>query len=272
MADRRRAWQLIAGIGTCLALLSLVRASGSATAPTVVRVLTYNIHHGEGRDGELDLPRLSRVITSAEPDLVALQEVDVGTTRVNGVNQLETLAQLTGLQAQFGKAMDYMGGGYGVAVLSRWPVVGTDNEPLPGSPDREPRTELTVRVRVDDGGPVLQFTSTHLDQSRLDERLIQAEYLNELLIRDEDLPGILAGDLNARPGTEVMQIFEPWWRVALPFDPAETTTSRRRRLRGDHVLFRPATGWRQIESRFIDDTVASDHRPVLAVLEWTGTP
>ena len=73
--------------------------------------------------------------------------------------------------------------------------------------------------------------------------------------------------MNARPGTDVMKIFEPWWTVALPFDPGATTdpgpttASRRPRLRGDHVLFRPARGWRQIESRFIDDTVTSDHRP-----------
>jgi endonuclease/exonuclease/phosphatase family metal-dependent hydrolase len=234
-------------------------------------VLTYNIHHGEGRDGLLDLPRLSQVITSAQPDLVALQEVDVETTRVGGVNQLDTLARLLGMQATFGKAMDYMGGGYGVAVLSRWPIVETDNEPLPSSPDREPRTELTVEVRAGRDGPLIQFTSTHLDQVRPDERLTQAEYLNELLIRD-DVPGILAGDMNARPNTEVMKIFEPWWTVALPFDPGATTTPPRPLLRGDHVLFRPAARWRQIESRFIDDTVASDHRPVLVVLEWIGPP
>jgi endonuclease/exonuclease/phosphatase family metal-dependent hydrolase len=99
--------------------------------------------------------------------------------------------------------------------------------------------------------------------------LTQAEYLNELLIRN-DVPGILAGDMNSRPNTDVMKIFEPWWTVALPFDPGATTTPPRPLLRGDHVLFRPAAGWRQVESRFIDDTVASDHRPVLVVLEWLG--
>ena len=113
---------------TSVVLLVLVWASGSANAPTTVRVLTYNIHHGEGRDGELDLPRLGRVITSVQPDLVALQEVDVGTSRVGGVDQLAELARLTGMHAQFGKAMDYMGGGYGVAVLSRWSLESTENQ------------------------------------------------------------------------------------------------------------------------------------------------
>ena len=257
-------------IATSFVLL-LAWTLASASAPATVRVLTYNIHHGEGRDGEFDVPRLARVITSVQPDLVALQEVDVGTSRASGVNQVSELARLTGMYAQFGKAMDYKGGGYGVAVLSRWRFVSTKNQALPGSPDREPRTGLTVQVRAGKRGPVLQFTSTHFDQASPEDRLAQAEYLNELLIRD-DVPGILAGDMNARPDTDVMKIFQPWWTEVPPVDQAPTTAPPRPLLRGDHVLFRPAGTWRPIESRFIDETVASDHRPLMVVLEWTGKP
>ena len=99
--------------------------------------------------------------------------------------------------------------------------------------------------------------------------MAQADYLNKLLIRD-DVPVILAGDMNARPDSDVMKIFEPGWIEALPVDPASATEPLRRGPRGDHVLFRPAQAWRAIESRFVDETVASDHRPVLVVLEWTG--
>jgi endonuclease/exonuclease/phosphatase family metal-dependent hydrolase len=269
MVDAHGGKRLIIRITTSCILLLSVWARGSAAPPATVRVLTYNIHHGEGRDREFDVPRQSRVIASVQPDLVALQEVDVGTARASGVNQVTELARLTGMYAQFGKAMDYMGGGYGVAVLSRWPFLSTKNQALPGSPEREPRTGLTVQVRAGKRGPVLQFTSTHFDQASLEDRLAQAEYLNELLVRD-DVPGILAGDMNARPDTEVMKIFQPWWTEVPLSDPAPTTTPPRPALRGDHVLFRPAASWRPIESRFIDETVASDHRPVLVVLEWTG--
>jgi endonuclease/exonuclease/phosphatase family metal-dependent hydrolase len=269
MVDAQSLKRVVVRVVTSVALVLLVWAFGSANTPISIRVLTYNIHHGEGRDGEFDLSRLSQVITSVQPDLVALQEVDVGTARASAVNQLAELARLTGMYAQFGKAMDYMGGDYGVAVLSRWPFLSAENQPLPSSPDREPRTALTVRVRAGERGPVVQFTSTHFDQARLEDRLAQAAYLNELLIRD-DGPGILGADLNARAGTEVMKMFEPWWAEISPADPAPTTTPPRPTLRGDHVLFRPAGSWRPIESRIIDDTVASDHRPVLVVLEWTG--
>ena len=53
-----------------------------------VRVLTYNIHHGEGMDGKIDLERIAAVIKRLEPDVVALQEVDVKTTRSQGVDQV----------------------------------------------------------------------------------------------------------------------------------------------------------------------------------------
>jgi endonuclease/exonuclease/phosphatase family metal-dependent hydrolase len=254
---------------TAFVLLLMPGTLGFAR-PATIRVLSYNIHHGEGRDGEFDLPRQSRLIMSVRPDLVALQEIDVGTTRASGVDQVRELARLTGMYAEFGKAMDYMGGGYGVAVLSRWPFLSTQNRALPGSPDREPRIALTVQVRAGEDTPLLQFTSTHFDQGSPDDRLLQAEYLNELLIRD-DVPGILAGDFNARPDTEVMKIFQPWWTEAPPDDPPLPVVPQRPALRGDHILFRPAAAWRSIEYRLIDDTVASDHRPILVVLERTGT-
>src|ERR1700676_740149 len=218
-------------IFSSLLLLLLVWAGGDQTVPGTLRVLTYNIHHGEGTDGRFDLSRLAEVIKSVQPDVVALQEVDRGTERSGGVDQLAELERLTDMHAEFGKAMDYSGGGYGVAVLSRWPLLSTGNHPLPGSPDREPRTALTVQVGSGAGGPLLQFTSTHLDQGRdPDNRLAQAKYLNELLVRREGPPTILAGDMNSRPDTEVMQTFEPQWTIAGAVDPSPTTPSGRPRL------------------------------------------
>ncbi|HWW87780.1 MAG TPA: endonuclease/exonuclease/phosphatase family protein [Vicinamibacterales bacterium] len=260
-------------IFSSLLLLLLVWAGDDQTVPRTFRVLTYNIHHGEGTDGRVDLSRLAEVMRGVQPDIVALQEVDQGTERSGGVDQLAELGRLTDLHAaEFGKTMDYWGGRYGVAVLSRWPVSSTKNHPLPGSPDREPRTALTVQVEpAGERGPVLEFTSTHLDQGRDPEnRLAQARSLNELLVRDEGQPTILAGDMNSRPDTEVMEIFEARWAVASAVDPSPTTPSGRPRSRVDHVLFRPVESWRVLESRVIDERLASDHRPVLVVLEWMG--
>jgi endonuclease/exonuclease/phosphatase family metal-dependent hydrolase len=261
---------VVTRIFSAFLLLLLWDGGSQASAPTL-RVLTYNIHHGEGTDGRFDLSRLADVMTSVHPDLVALQEVDQGTERVSGVSELTELARLTDMHPAFGRAMDYLGGQYGVAVLSRWPLLRAHNDPLPGLADREPRTALTVEVDAGDGGPLVEFTCTHLDQMRDPEnRLAQARTLNTRLVHEDGRATILAGDLNARPGTEVMALFDERWTDPPAEDPSPTSPSGRPRLRVDYVLVRPAASWRVIESRIIDEPVASDHRPLLVVLEWTG--
>ena len=250
-------------------LLLLVGARGNHSDPIRVRVLTYNIHHGEGTDRRFDLWRLAEVMMSVQPDIIALQEVDRGTDRAGGLDQLAELQRLLGMHAEFGKALDYAGGGYGVAVMARWPLLNPVNHPLPNSPDSEPRTALTVHLRTSETGLLLRFTSTHLAQGRgSGDRLLQARYLNELLLADDEQPSILAGDLNARPGTDAMEVFDTHWTNAAAVGPPQTVPTRRRRQRGDYVLFRPAENWRVIETRVIDDRLASDHRPLLTVLEW----
>ena len=252
-------------------LLLLVGARGNHSDPVRVRVLTYNIHHGEGTDRRFDLWRLAEVMMSVQPDIISLQEVDRGTDRAGGLDQLAELQRLLGMHAEFGKALDYAGGGYGVAVMARWPLLNPVNHPLPNSPDNEPRTALTVHLRTSEAGPLLRFTSTHLAQGRSSgDRLLQARYLNDLLLSDDELPSILAGDLNARPGTDAMEVFDAHWTNATVVGLRQTVPTGRRRLRGDYVLFRPAESWRVIESRVIDDRLASDHRPLLTVLEWIG--
>jgi endonuclease/exonuclease/phosphatase family metal-dependent hydrolase len=256
---------------SCVFLLLLLWDGGAQTSAPTLRVLTYNIHHGEGTDGRFDLSRLAGVVTSVKADLVALQEVDQGTERASGVSELTELARLTDLHPAFGRAMDYLGGQYGVAVLSRWPLLRAHNDPLPSLADREPRTALTVEVDAGEGGPLIEFTCTHLDQMRDPEnRLAQARTLNTRLVHEDGRATILAGDMNARPGTEVMALFDQRWTDPPAADPSPTAPSGRPRLRVDYVLVRPAASWRVIESRIIDEPVASDHRPLLVVLEWTG--
>jgi endonuclease/exonuclease/phosphatase family metal-dependent hydrolase len=259
----RRSW-------VALLFVALLWLPAGAGGWPVVRVLTYNIHHGEGMDGEFDLARLARVIESTQADLVALQEVDQGTQRASGVNQLTELGRLTRLHSAFGKAMDFQGGEYGVGVLSRWPLKQVEIHPLPDPADREPRTSLTVVVNVGRRGPLLHFTSTHLDSGRdLANRVAQADELNHFLVRSDDALAILAGDLNSQLQTPVMQTLETNWSNVSPEDlPPPIPTGRPGRV--DHVLVRPLNGWRVVEATVVDEPIASDHRPVLVVLEWTG--
>jgi endonuclease/exonuclease/phosphatase family metal-dependent hydrolase len=231
-----------------------------------VRVLTYNIHHGEGTDGRFDYERLARIIRNVEPDLVALQELDQKTQRAGGLDQPAELARQTGLSVAFGKAIDYAGGGYGNAILSRWPLLETKNNPLPASAGHEKRAVLAVRVKPNRQGATFWFAATHLDHTREEsERLAQVARLNELFVGGD--PILLAGDLNAVPESKAMRTLLAQWTDAAAVSPQPTIPSANPRSRIDYVLFRPADGWRVVETRVLDEPVASDHRPVLAVLE-----
>jgi len=237
--------------------------------PIRLRVLTYNIHHGEGTDGVFDLERIAAVIKSVEPDLVALQEVDRNTGRSGGVDQAAELARLTGLEFYFGKAMDYDGGEYGEAILTRFSFEWSRTYPLSAEEDKEPRAMAVVVVDLPDGNR-LGFVGTHLDHTRdPTSRLMQVSEINELFSNRARgaPPFILAGDLNATVDREEMQILLEIWGDAATEKPEPTIPVVEPSRRIDYVLYTPWYRFQVVETRVLDEQVASDHRPVLAVLD-----
>lgn len=259
-----------------LAILGLCGCAGRAAAelPTELRLLTYNIHHAEGLDGKFDLPRIAEVIKSASPDVVALQEVDQGTARAGGVDQPAELARLTGLQCIFGRNIDFQGGGYGTAILSRLPVKARTSHKLPSFYDGEQRGVQLVELG-DAGEPGLVFLCTHLDYRPDDrERLASAQTINALAAKYGDRLMALAGDLNAEPQSRVIRELQTRWQIvglsphsnATQAAPLFTFPATSPRKAIDYVLVRPADRWQMVEVRVLDERVASDHRPLLAVM------
>jgi endonuclease/exonuclease/phosphatase family metal-dependent hydrolase len=235
---------LLSYLATCAALAAQVT------------VLSYNIRHGEGADGRIDLERIAAVIRSAKPDLVALQEVDRKTGRSGGVDQAEELARLTGLKMIFGRAIDHDGGLYGNAVLTRLAVRRSENHPLPGS---EPR----ALIEADLGE--FTFFATHLDAGRDEARRVEGASEINRRVAGAQFPALLAGDMNAVPGSAPMTTLAAEWSVAGEQMPTIPSQKPVRQL--DYILFRPARRWKVIRVRVLDEPVASDHRPILAVLE-----
>ncbi len=126
-------------------LCTIVCDASVADETDRLRVVSYNIHHGVGVDGRVDLERIARVILSVDADLVALQEVDCNTKRTNLVDQPARLASLTKMQVVFGDNIPYQGGRYGNAVLSRLPIVRHENHALPSFYEGEQRGVLCWR-------------------------------------------------------------------------------------------------------------------------------
>jgi endonuclease/exonuclease/phosphatase family metal-dependent hydrolase len=238
-------------------------------APATVRVLTYNIHHGEGVDGKLDLSRIARVIKEAKPDLVALQEVDCQVDRSGRVNQPTELARLTGMEVVFGDNIALQGGTYGNAVLSRFPLTRHQNHLLPRLDDGEQRGVLEVEFQPT-GGAKLLLLATHLDHRRPDgERLASAKKIGELIDQHGTTPAILAGDLNAEPDSAVLKEVLTRWTNTAP-KPLPTIPVARPQRQIDYVLVRPAEQWRVVQAQVLEESVASDHRALLVVLERTS--
>lgn len=237
--------------------------------PATVRVLCFNIHHGRGADGKIDLLRLARVIRGADPDFVALQEVDCRTRRSGGIDQTAELARLTGLHAAFGRAIDFEGGQYGQALLSRLPLAEPTVHTLPGEKTDEQRIAFAARTTV--LGREIALVTTHLHHRSPAARERQAARLHEV-IGAGDVPTILAGDFNTGPDTPPMAVLARHWSVATADAGLLTYPASRPNRQIDFILTRPAPAFRVIEARVIDDAVTSDHRPVLAVFTLGEPP
>ena len=244
-----------------LALL-LTLASISAAEPQTLRILCWNIHHGAGEDGKLDLERIAKVITDAKPDLVALQEVDNQCSRSGKIDQTAELARLTGMTGVFGKAMDFGGGAYGQAILSRHPIESQKVHLLPGK--GEPRIAFQAIVSINEFK--LKFISVHLDLEA-NQRLAQAKTLVGLLEK-EALPAILCGDFNDQPGSPTLAAFAAPWKLVPKQGPPFTSPAGKPEHEIDFIFTRRLRHSEPVV--VLPEAVASDHRPLLGQFAIDG--
>jgi len=230
----------------------------------VVRVLSFNIFHGETMKGDFDLDLIASVIKSVDPDLVALQEVDFFTKRALNMDLATELGMRTDLAPLFGRAMYFDGGEYGEGILSKYSFLMTRNHALPSGEGKEPRSALEARLVLRSGDTIV-FVGTHFDHTGDVDRIKQATRVSEILA-EIDLPVLLAGDLNATPESRTMEIlFSDLSPSDKDFAPTIPTDNPRAKI--DYILYGPSERWRVLESRVICDTIASDHCAFLSVLE-----
>ena len=107
-------------------------AAACTQRPERLKLMSYNIRNGIGIDNVQDLGRIAQVILREAPDLVALQELDSATLRVDGRYIPGELGRMTGMHATFGRAIGFAGGSYGVGLLSRTEPLAVRSIPLPG--------------------------------------------------------------------------------------------------------------------------------------------
>jgi endonuclease/exonuclease/phosphatase family metal-dependent hydrolase len=243
----------------------------------ILRVLTYNIHHGEGTDGRYNLGRIAEVIRGEHPDVVALQEIERFRRRTHRDDQPRLLAQALGMHYCFASVRDHhhsdqhKDAAYGNAILTRFPIQSTSHFDLSVPGAREPRGCLHALLRTP-AGP-LHIFCVHLGLGYSERSKQMARLASEEIIHNPRLtpaPAIVLGDFNN------------WWPVRSARRIQQTLRNAclvtgRRRLRTfgspltflalDYIYASP-----EIEilhcyvSRQRRARVASDHRPLVSDL------
>ncbi len=262
---------MVKKVGICSFLVALALCSGSLFGSSFpqtrqIKVLTYNIHHCNPPSvaGLINLQAIAEVIKKSNADLVALQEVDVFTARSGkSVHQAKELGRITGMYYHFVKGIDYEGGEYGVAILSKFPFLKTDSLRLPMKEGAkgEPRVMATAIVEPFKGIRIL-FASTHLELKE-DNRVLQASAICREL-RKSKYPVILGGDFNAVPGSSTMDIFDAdFTRSSLSGPSGFTIPVVNPNREIDFLMTRKKDRLTFSGHVVIQEQYASDHLPVL---------
>jgi endonuclease/exonuclease/phosphatase family metal-dependent hydrolase len=232
-----------------------------------LRVMTYNIHVGVGMDKKLDLQRIADVINGQHPDLVGLQEVDRGVKRTEGKDEIAELAKLTSMQFAYAHNLDYQGGQYGVAILSRFPITAIDHRKYENRREAERRGMIRTEVNVN--GRIVNFVTTHLDYQYEDGRVFETEQLLKFLAGVKG-PLIISGDFNDEPIGAAYQLmtpnFDDAWLKGKTKEAGLSYPADKVAKRIDYLFTRRSD---RIKTRktWTVPTLASDHIPVVVDLD-----
>ena len=239
--------------------------------------MTWNIHHAEGVDKKIDVDRIAQLINEERADIVAIQEVDRGVERSKKIDIITKLADLTGMTYAFGKTIDYQGGEYGNALLTRFPIFEERNVLFKKISEAEQRGVLLLVLGI--AGEEILVANTHFDSQGNDSlRVASVSELKNILKAYSSRPTILCGDFNDIPSSRVVtQLKEEYldaWELAGTWEgftfPADipkkrinyvfTNNSRKPDSTSTAVHLRAL-------SAHVVRSLASDHVPLLVEFE-----
>ncbi len=243
------------------------------------RILTYNVHRCVGPDRRLDVGRVAEVIARLQPDIVALQELDVGRMRTGSVDQAHEIASRLKMGFHFHPAMRVEEELYGDAILTALPERLIQTGPLPGHPaipQLEPRGALWAGIQIE--GQEVHVINTHLGLVPKEQQF-QAIALAGKSWLDHPLrtgPTILLGDFNATGSSVVYRTLtrrlESARRLSPIKAPTSTFPSALPVLRIDHVFVSSEIVVENVFAPFEPLTrQASDHLPLVMDFSVAGT-
>ena len=257
--------RLLAIPALALAVVGWWTAAAAAPVPAHARakslvVLDWNLHYGVAPATDVDPEQVARTIEAQGADVVMLQEVARGWMLGGGVDLATWLSHRLGMQLVFAPAADPQ---FGNAILARSALTDPVVTPLPYGSGPQRRSAISATVTMADGTGV-RVTSVHL-QHREANTATRLEELRTLLATlPRGAPSVLAGDLNAAPGSpEIGVLDDAGWTSALDVagGPAALTfPSGHPQSRIDWVLGQGVTPTR---AEVLTGPRSSDHLPVV---------
>ncbi|TFV92357.1 endonuclease [Algoriphagus kandeliae] len=235
-----------------------------------LRILTYNIYHGENpyAPGKTNLDSIAKLIKELNPDIVALQEVDSMTGRSESlygrkVNLVDELAQKTGMKGFFAKAMDYSQGGYGEGLLVKNSMQFL-RQPLPIPVGGEPRAAAWTSIEL--GNQTIWMGGTHLCHQFEANRSAQVQSILDFA-ESKNTPTIWMGDLNFSPQNNEYQLINDKWQDAAKIADNESPTYQSSSEEGriDYVWF--SKNHFELVRYEVIHVPYSDHFPILVELK-----
>lgn len=235
------------------------------------RIVTYNVHRCVGNDRRLNVARIGQVLAKLEPDIVALQELDVGRARTGHVDQAHEIAKQLDMACHFHAALTVEEERYGDAILTHYPERLVQVGPLPGY-DRmrglEPRGALWVEVEID--GRAVQVINTHLGLVPREQQIQAAWLAGPAWLEHPQCTGprVLLGDFNATGASVVHRTLtaklHPARHLASRRTPTSTFPSQLPVLRIDHLFVSPEIQVTDVFAPYEPLTrLASDHLPLV---------
>jgi endonuclease/exonuclease/phosphatase family metal-dependent hydrolase len=227
---------------------------GNAALDRPLKIANYNIKSGLWST----LDEVAAVVEDLDADVIALEEVDNGLPRSGGVDQSAALAEKIGAQRIFAGAWEKDGGAYGIALLSKMPLLQSERFELPEANGFEPRVGIDASLCA--GDRELRIVASHADFLPWSAKA-HAEALGERIADDDDV--VLAGDFNIPPEHEsIVGIVAKGFKDVIGEFTDEPTFAD---SRIDYVMTD-----RAVSEAHVVDSDASDHKPVFTLMPFDG--
>lgn len=243
-------------------------ATETSKKPITIKVMSYNIHHGNppGKGDLIDLDAIANTIASSGAEIIALQEVDVHTRRSNDINQAATLAKKLNMQVFFSKAIDFEGGEYGLAILSKFKIKDAKYISLSKMADSTTENRILQYITLNVSKELsFIFANTHLEVSNTGNRELQAKQIVEFA-KQQQLPVILAGDWNATLKSKTVDILDAEFLRTCEICPI-TCPEDGENGAIDFIAFTKNSPFKTIKYTVFSNKKSSDHYPILAEIQ-----